>query len=119
MVLSLVGLDESSETNEVDQDSMYQAIAETLYEVGDELPTLIVVLGGTKPRLGDSSEVFLRAIAAHKRHRIDWLVLGQQDTGNLDRLRAIRPLNARVIALPFLSTMEVNRYLLSALDTLG
>ncbi len=114
IVASIVELAGGQDTYSPDED-LYQAIAETLYEMGDDMPTMVIVLSDTRPNPSDDAEVFLRAIATHKRYTIDWLTLGAEEQPTPGE-RLMKLINSRIFVLAQLSAREILAYLLTAVQ---
>jgi len=91
----------------------YRAVAELLEDFGDDLPTLILVVGDSVKDPDEDPSAFLRAIASHTRYRLDFLALGSNINTEAAK-STFEEINGSVVRMTQISIVDFENYLFSA-----
>jgi hypothetical protein len=97
--------------------SAYRSIAELLEELGQEKPTLVIVLTSGIIDDSDESQPFIRAIAEMSRYQLD--IFSFDRNVDIEKAKAaLRGLNARILPVRSFSGHIFDGYLMDAFDRL-
>ncbi|MCF2136152.1 MAG: hypothetical protein K9W43_02840 [Candidatus Thorarchaeota archaeon] len=95
----------------------YRAVAELLEDFGDDLPTLVIMIGDSVSDPDEDSDPFLTSIASHSRYRLEFLALGTEfDEALAERL--FRPIKGKVTRIESFRAYDIDSKLLDAIHDL-
>ena len=116
MVYSILDAMRDSSTR-TEMSNAYRAVAELLEDFGDELPTLVIMLGDSVRDPDEDPEPFLRSIAAHSRYRLVFLSLGTAPDDELAE-RMFESIRGGIININSVATFNIDNQIFSAIQDL-